>query len=290
MEGLFVGDCIDILKDCEDKSVNLIVTSPPYAEARKKTYGGIPINQYVDWFTERAVEFQRVLTDDGSFILNIKENVVKGERSTYVIELIQALRKQGWLWTEEYIWHKRNCTPGYWPNRFRDAWERCLHFNLNRRFYMDQDAVKVPIGDWAKSRLKNLSETDRIRDPSKSGSGFGKKVANWEGRELVNPDNVLHFATECSLKGHSAVFPEELPEWFIKLLSKEGDTILDPFVGSGTTCVVAKRLNRNFIGIDILPENIDLTKKRLDGTITAVNVNDNTIIESIVANDVNIFR
>lgn len=211
----------------------------------------------------RANEFSRVLTQDGSLILNIKEKVNKGERSTYVIELILEMRRQGWLWTEEYIWHKRNCFPGKWPNRFRDAWERCLHFTLDKHFYMDQDSVKVPIGDWSKSRLSHLSDTDRTRDPSRSGSGFGKKVANWEGRELVYPTNVIHLATECGYQGHSAAFPEELPEFFIKLFSRPGDLILDPFVGSGTTCVVAHRLGRSFLGIDILEENIQVAEKRL---------------------------
>jgi site-specific DNA-methyltransferase (adenine-specific) len=71
----------------------------------------------------------RVLKPTGTFILNIKEKVVNGERSTYAIELILAMKKQGWLWTEELIWHKKNCYPGKWPNRFRDAWERLLQFN-----------------------------------------------------------------------------------------------------------------------------------------------------------------
>jgi len=90
--------------------------------------------------------------------------------------LILALRKQGWLWTEEFIWHKKNCYPGKWPNRFRDSWERLLQFNKNRFFKMYQEEVMVPVGDWASDRLKRLSETDKTRDNSKSGSGFGKKL------------------------------------------------------------------------------------------------------------------
>ena len=114
------------------------------------------------------------------------------------------MRKQGWLWTEEFIWHKKNCYPGKWPNRFRDAWERCLQFNKNKKFNMYQDAVKVPIGSWANSRLKNLSNIDKIRDESKNKSGFGKNVSNWVGKDTVYPTNVLHLATECSNKNHSA--------------------------------------------------------------------------------------
>ena len=99
-----------------------------YADQRQTTYGGIAPDDDVAWFLPIAAELKRVLKPEGSFVLNIKERVVNGERHTYVLELIIALRKQGWFWTEEYMWHKRNSYPGKWPNRFRDAWERCLHF------------------------------------------------------------------------------------------------------------------------------------------------------------------
>ncbi len=82
---------------------------------------------------------------------------------------------------------------------------------------MYQEEVMVPMGDWAKNRLKNLSATDRIRDTSKVGSGFGKNISNWLTREKAYPTNVLHLATECSNKNHSAAFPEELFESLIKL-------------------------------------------------------------------------
>ncbi len=113
--------------------MDLIVTSPPYADQRKNTYGGIHPNDYVNWFLPISKELFRVLKPTGTFVLNIKEKVVKGERSTYVIELILEMKKQGWLWTEEFIWHKKNCYPGKWPNRFRDAGKDC--FNLIKTKY-----------------------------------------------------------------------------------------------------------------------------------------------------------
>lgn len=256
------GDCLEILKQYPDNFFNLIVTSPPYADSRSKTYGGIKPNEYVGWFLPRAKEFLRVLKPDGTFILNIKEKAVNGERHTYVLELIFALREQGWLWTEEFVWHKKNCFPGKWPNRFRDAWERCLQFNKSKKFNMYQDEVMVPMGDWAKNRLKKLSDTDRTRDESKVNSGFGKNVSNWIDRDMAYPTNVLHFATECYNKNHSAVFPKSLPEWFIKLFTKEHDWVLDPFVGSGTTVEVAQNLNRSSVGIDVLPEYCKLANER----------------------------
>ena len=257
------GDCLNILKEYENDYVDLIITSPPYADQRKKTYGGISADCYVDWFLPRANEFKRVLNPEGSFILNIKERAINGERHTYVLELILEMRKQGWLWTEEYIWHKKNCYPGKWPNRFRDSWERLLHFTKQKKFKMFQDNVKVPIGSWSKQRLKNLSETDMIRDVSKVGSGFGKNISNWVSKDTVYPTNVLKLSTECNNKQHSATFPESLPTWFIKLFTEVGDVVLDPFAGSGTTLIAASKLDRYSIGIDTNSEYIDLMYNRL---------------------------
>ncbi len=255
---IVLGDCLDVLRQMPNETVDLIVTSPPYADSRKNTYGGHHPDQYVTWFLPIAAELKRLLKPDGTFVLNIKEKVVNGERHTYVIELILEMRKQGWLWTEEYMWHKKNSTPGKWSNRFRDAWERCLQFNKQRKFNMYQDAVRVPMGDWAKTRLKNLSETDKRRDNSRVGSGFGKNISNWVDREMAYPNNVLHLATECGNKNHSAAFPIELPSWFIKLFSKEDDVVLDPFLGSGTTAEAAKQLRRNYIGIELKEEYYQL--------------------------------
>lgn len=257
------GDCLQVLRSMPDDIVDLIVTSPPYADSRKKTYGGIHPDKYVEWLSPISAELKRVLKPRGTFILNIKEKVVGSERHTYVVELILRLRQQGWFWTEEFIWHKKSCHPGKWPNRFRDAWERCLQFNRQKDFAMYQEAVMVPTGDWAKTRLRNLSETDKRRDNSRVQSGFGKKVANWVGREMVYPTNVLHMASETGNKNHSAVFPLSLPEWFIKLFSAEGDLVLDPFLGSGTTAIAAQKLGRHYVGIEISPEYVQRAEDSL---------------------------
>ena len=261
---LILGDCLEELKQFEDNSIDLIVTSPPYADQRKKTYGGIHPDRYVDWFLPISKELLRVLKPTGTFILNIKERVMKGERHTYVLELILKMREQGWLWTEEFMWCKKNSYPGKWPNRFRDSWERLLQFNKDKKFKMYQEKVMVPMGDWAKNRLKNLSDTDKIRDESKVGSGFGKNISNWVGRDKVYPTNVLHLATECNNKNHSAAFPESLPEWFIQLFTEQGDWVLDPFVGSGSTLKAAQGLIRNSVGIEIQPQYYDILKEEIE--------------------------
>lgn len=278
---IYGGDCSILLSDkilFTNKSIDLIITSPPYAEKRKKTYGGTPPDKYVQWFLPIAKELYRVLKDDGSFILNIKEHPENGEREIYVLELILELRKQGWFWIEEYCWYKKNSFPGKWPNRFRDSWERCLHFTKQKDFKMYQDAVKVPIGSWAEKRFKSMSKNDFIRHISKNNDHLGRNVSKWLNKKKVFPHNVIVFEEEHRLylnnvfesavesshhKNHSAVFPIELPSWFIRLFSKEGDVILDPFMGSGSTAVAALLHKRNYLGTEIKPEYVKESNKNI---------------------------
>ena len=121
------GDCLDVMKLMLDDCIDLIVTSPPYADARSHTYGGISPDDYTKWFCLRAEQMRRVLKPTGSFVLNIKEKAVDGERHTYVLDLILALKREtGFRWVEEYIWHKTTAAPGKWKYRFRDSWERII--------------------------------------------------------------------------------------------------------------------------------------------------------------------
>jgi len=320
------GDCEKVLANFPENSIDLILTSPPYADARKGKYEGVPAAKYVDWFLPKAEQFRRVLKPKGTFILNIKEPAKDGERQTFVIDLILALRKQGWFWTEEFVWHKKNSFPGKWPNRFRDGWERLLQFNKTKKFRMFQNSVKVKMGDWAKPRLKKLSEKDREREHS-TLNDFGVNLERFLSRKKAFPDNVLHLPsseefeelqesmaacegfrdfllslskleggrrivdklgqadvvkhvlnmlneletfgnvlhlpTECANKGHAAVFPVALPEWFIKLFTAADDIVLDPFSGSGTTALAAYRLGRHYVGVDVNETFVKLATDRL---------------------------
>ena len=259
LDTIIQGNCLEVLQSFPDACVDLIFTSPPYADNRRKTYNGTPIKNYVDWFLPISEELFRVLKPDGSFVLNIKERAVNGERQTYVLKLILAmLEERKWLWTEEYIWHKKNSYPGKWPNRFRDAWERCLHFTKNKKFKMFQEAVMVPMGKWAEKRLSKLSEGDHARHESRVSSGLSRNVSNWIGRDKAYPTNVLHMPTECSNRNHSAAFPVDLPLWFIQLFTQEGDVVLDPFMGSGTTAIASLQVNRHFLGIELKEEYYQL--------------------------------
>jgi site-specific DNA-methyltransferase (adenine-specific) len=255
LDKLYRDNCQVVLETFPDNSVDFIFTSPPYADNRRKSpYQGVKIEEYVEWFLPISNQLKRVLKPEGSFVLNIKERAVHGERQTYVLQLILSMKEQGWYWIDEYIWHKKNCYPGKWPNRFRDAWERCLHFTKEKKFKMFQEAVMVPMGDWKEKRLTKLSEKDRTRHESKVSSGLGRNVSNWVEREMAYPTNVLHLPTECSNRNHSAAFPKELPMWFIRLFTEEGNVVLDPFIGSGTTAIACLLTNRHFLGIEAQQE------------------------------------
>lgn len=257
------GDSREILKTFPANYFNLIVTSPPYADARKKHYHSIKPDDYPDFIESFHSELWRVLVDDGSFILNIKDKVVNGVRHRYVWKIIERLSELGWLCIEDYIWYKTNAMPGYWPTRLRDEWEYCFHLTKQKKFAMYQDNVRRPIGNWAITRLKKLNGKSATRHNSENNSGFGRDLNNWVNKNSVLPGNVISVPLVGKNMGHPAVYPIGLPEFFIKLFSKEQDNILDPFAGSGSTGIAAKKLNRNCTLIELDAAYVKVIKERL---------------------------
>lgn len=262
------GDSLKRLQDKNifpDKSIDLIITSPPYADKRGKKNNPIKSCEYVEWFLPIAKELKRILKPRGSFILNIKENIKNYERQTYTYELLLALKEQGWLWREEYCWYKNTSFPGYWPGRFRDNWERVYHFSIQKDIKFYRNRVRIPIGNWSEKRFNGKTvKNDLKRYISKTGSGLSRNVNNWYGKKNVDPHNVLQITPVTSNIYHSAAFPVDLPLWFIKLLSwGKNDIILDPFMGSGTTAIAALSLGRQFIGIEIDEEFIKVASNRI---------------------------
>lgn len=242
-------------------TADLIVTSPPYADARKKHYDSVAPDGYVEWFLTFSDVFAQTLKPSGSLIINIKDKIVNGVRHRYVWDTIQALTDRGWFCIDDYIWHKPNCMPGFWPTRLRDGWEYCFHLSRTKRPYFNSDAVRVPIGAWAKPRL---SKDKSLRHSSTTQSGFGRNMSNWVGKDSVLPSNVLYEAVVGRNQGHPAVFPVSIPEFFIKLLSPENGLVIDPFAGSGTTGIAATKNNRKFILIDNHKGYCEVAKKRLE--------------------------
>jgi len=261
---ILYGDCLNLLKDIEDNSVDLIITSPPYAERRKKTYGGIPESQYVTWFSTIATELKRVLKPTGSFFLNIKPHTNKGERSLYVFDLVCSLKRQtGFYFVEEYCWTK-NAFPTGTHGRFKNGFEPVYHFTKKhpREIIFNPLACGTEISEETKKRAFRKNCPTPV-----NGSGMVVNRDNLKTLEIARPSNVINannvvnqFADKID---HSAVFPEKLIEFFIKSFSNENAVVLDPFGGSGTVGVVCKAEKRNFILMDNVQKNVELMQKRL---------------------------
>jgi site-specific DNA-methyltransferase (adenine-specific)/site-specific DNA-methyltransferase (cytosine-N4-specific) len=230
--------------------VDLIVTSPPYADARRKHYDSVHPDKYVEWFMSFHEPFFNALKPTGSLVLNIKDKVVQGVRHRFVWETINALSTKGWYAIDDYIWHKTNPMPGRWPTRLSDGWEYCFHLSKSKRPFFNSNAVRKPIGSWVESRLKKLGENDLTRQNSANNSGFGRDISKWVDKKTVLPTNVISKALVGKNKGHPAVFPVDLPLFFIKLLSPENGLVVDPFAGSGTTGIASLSLGRQCVLIE----------------------------------------
>lgn len=265
---LILGDSREVLKPFKGIA-DLIVTSPPYADARRRHYGGVHPDAFADWFVTFHQVFWDVLKPSGSLVINIKDKVVDGVRHRYVWHTIEALCERGWLAIEDYIWHKPNPMPGYWPTRLSDGWEYCFHLAKQKKPFFNHEGVKKPIGDWAETRLSNLSAGDLSRHNSDNQSGFGRDLSRWVGKETVLPSNVLTYAVVGKNKTHPAVYPTPLPEFFIKLLCPEHGTVLDPFAGSGTTGIAALSLGRDCILVDNQDKYYEIAIQRLKEEVAA---------------------
>lgn len=242
---------------------DLIVTSPPYADSRRKHYDGIHPDKYAEWFLSFHEPFFNALKPAGSLVINIKDKVVNRLRHRFVWRTIEALCDKGLFSIEDYIWHKPNPMPGRWPTRLRDGWEYCFHLAKSPDPFFNADAVRQPIGDWVGTRLSKLGENDLTRHNSVNESGFGRDLSKWVGRETALPSNVLSIPLVGKNMGHPAVFPVDLPLFFIKLLCPEGGLVVDPFSGSGTTGIAALSLNRQCLLIDNNAEYCEIALKRL---------------------------
>lgn len=256
------GDSVEELKNIPDNSIDLIITSPPYAERRKKTYGGIPAHKYTEWFKPIAIEIKRILKPSGSFFLNIKTNVIDGERSLYVFKLIIMLREElGFYFIEEYCWTK-NAFPTGTYGRFKNGFEPIYHLTKSKAKHI----IFNPLACGTKVSEETIARAFRknCKTPN-NGSGMVVDRNSFKSIELARPSNIINANNSLNQfsknKSHSAVFPEKLVSFFIKSFSDESNIVLDPFAGSGTVGKVCKELNRKFILIDKELENIKLMNK-----------------------------
>jgi site-specific DNA-methyltransferase (adenine-specific)/site-specific DNA-methyltransferase (cytosine-N4-specific) len=259
---LLCGDCRqfgDVERLLDGQLVNLAFTSPPYASQRAydESSGFQPVSpdEYVDWFEDVQASVRAVLAEDGSWFVNIKEHCDDGQRHLYVKDLtIAHVRRWGWRFVDEFCW-ARNSVPGGWNNRFKNAWEPVFHFCAQQEIKFRPDAVAV--------------ETDAAftysPDNPKSKTGFfsnrGRPDLAQPG--MARPSNVLKIGAETrQTENHAAPFPVALPAWFLCAYTDPGDSVLDPFMGSGSTLIAAHRESRVAYGVEISPAYCDVICRR----------------------------
>ncbi len=254
---LLISDCRnedDMKRLCITK-VQGVVTSPPYAEQRSHTYGGVPVEEYTRWWSAVQHNVKTHLLDDGSFFVNIKAHTEGGQRSLYVMDLVcQMVRKWEWRFVDEFCW-KRPAVPGAWADRFKNEFEPVYHFAMGKinKFYPERvghasDSIPVP-----------ASIAGAV---SNSGTGTYWNMSNQTKEGIALPGNVIEVSGVEAEVGHSAMFPVGLPEFFMKAFSDDGDVWLDPFMGGGTTIAAAEHCKRIAYGIELLPENAALILER----------------------------
>ncbi len=279
LDRIIHGDCLSVLPRLYEEAgefADLIVTSPPFAEQRKKAYGGIPEKEYPDWMLSVVRAGMKILRPSGSFVLNIKEHVNGGVRSLYVLETVLRLAKE-FRWADEFIWNKTNPFPTGNKKRLKDGFERCLHFTKSADYQFFPDSVRT------KSTSKWAGSNDRRKNQGAFTTTNGSRMAMSRRitGDLVRPSNVITLPSSCINIGHPATFPIELPAFFIRLMTKEGDVVADLFAGSGTTALAAQRLGRNFLGIELDENYVRLANSRLSSGDTPVNVPTNSAAAAV---------
>lgn len=257
---LYHADIVEALRSIPEKSVDSVVTSPPYAMQRKTTYGGIPEKDYPEWTVTWMKEVRRVLKDDGSVLLNISPHRSKGDLADYVLRTRLALREDGWIEPDELIWHKPNAMPGGPPSRPRRVWEHIFWFAKDEKAWSDPYAAGTPQKELERGKKAYKTSSPAKRNGWDHKFGSGKS----EIRDVARVTNVATFA-KARKTGfeHPAPFPVALAEWCGKLITPEGGVILDPFAGSSSTGVAALQNGWRYIGIDSVEEYVEMSKERL---------------------------
>ncbi|MGO8673203.1 MAG: DNA-methyltransferase [Capsulimonadaceae bacterium] len=285
----YVGDSVELLKAVPDESVNLVVTSPPYALHFKKAYGNVSKSEYVDWFLPFAEQIMRVLTKDGSFVLNIGGSWNPGAptRSLYHFKLLIALVEEiGFYLAQECFWYNpaKMPVPAEWVTvrriRVRDSVEYIWWFSKTE--WPKANNRKV-LREYSKDMIR-LNQRGLLDTTRPSGHNIGASFSGVSNGGSIPPnmiepdmpDDMLKFGNnsandpytlrckESGIKIHPARFPAALPEFYIKLLTDYDDVVLDPFAGSNTTGAVAEQLMRKWVAMDSSLEYLEASKFRFD--------------------------
>ena len=264
-----IGDSLELMKELPDNSINLVITSPPFALSRPKEYGNKNQEEYIDWILKFTKEVKRVITLDGSFVIDLGGAYQKGIpiRSLYNYRLlIRMCDEQGWKLAEEFFWHNPSKLPSpiEWVNKRKIRAKDSVNtvWWLSKSDFPKSDVKKV-LTEYSDRMKKLIEDSSKYYTPKKrpSGHDISESVGNDNGGAI--PSNLLQipntesnsqylkYCKDLEIKGHPARFPSKLPEFFIKLLTDENDLVLDIFAGSNTTGWAAQQLNRKWLAFEL---------------------------------------
>lgn len=264
-----IGDSLELMKELPDNSINLVITSPPFALSRPKEYGNKNQEEYIDWILKFTKEVKRVITLDGSFVIDLGGAYQKGIpiRSLYNYRLlIRMCDEQGWKLAEEFFWHNPSKLPSpiEWVNKRKIRAKDSVNtvWWLSKSDFPKSDVKKV-LTEYSDRMKKLIEDSSKYYTPKKRPSGheISESFGNDNGGAI--PSNLLQipntesnsqylkYCKDLEIKGHPARFPSKLPEFFIKLLTDENDLVLDIFAGSNTTGWAAQQLNRKWLAFEL---------------------------------------
>ncbi len=275
----YLGDSLKLMEKLPDNSINLVLTSPPFALTSKKEYGNETEDKYVEWFLHFSKEFKRILTDDGSFVVDLGGAYLPGNpvRSLYQYELlIKLCREQGFFLAQEFFHYNpaRLPAPAEWVNvrRIRVKDSVNLVWWLSKTPYPKANNRNVlrPYTDAMKNLIKKGYKA-KMRPSGHDITGKFQKDNNGaippNLLELGNNDSNSDYMRRCNesgIKPHPAKFPKKFAEFFIKFLTDENDLVLDPFAGSNTTGFAAEHLDRKWLAFEINESYLEGSRFRFD--------------------------
>jgi DNA modification methylase len=296
---IYTGDARTVLASLPERSVQMCVTSPPYFGLRDYNVEGQiglepTVDEYVSALVDVFREVRRVLKDDGTCWVNLgdsyatkrAEDIKPKDLMGVPWTVALALRADGWYLRQDIIWHKTNPMPESSTDRCTSSHEYLFLLSKSARYYYDHNAIKEPMKDVSLARLSQPNVMDQKGGPKDSldGNRSHRKTLRNQAERLIkhekwkdrfegwdeydkslgrNKRSVWEVAIHPLKDAHFATFPPKLIEPCILAGSKEGDTVLDPFGGSGTTGLVSDRLNRDAILIDLNPKYVDMARKRI---------------------------
>ena len=285
------GNVEDIADKIEKESVQAIITSPPYYKLRKfskneeELRSELGNESTVEEYVERLVKIFRklrlVLRNDGLLWLNLGDTYVNKELQGVPWKVAIALQEDGWILRSDVIWHKPNAMPSSVKTRPTTDHEYVFMFSKAKDYYYDADAIREPhITFTDKSKMKGGRNHFGKKNgtPEKGKNGGNSNLHNGRWDQAFNPKGrnkrtVWDIPVSRFKGAHFAVFPPKLVEIPMKASTKENDIVLDPFAGSGTTGVVAKKLGRKFIGIELVGKYVELAKERIKDTVVNEEIN-----------------